>query len=346
MIYLLIGSFLYVMALIEGITFSKRISALGATLAFILMIVLASSRNGVGTDWEAYLNFYRSPQEAYGVEPGYRFFNSLFSDLGVHYNLFLFFINCTCGILIIFFLRYLGVFCVSAAIIYYSDLFLYYNLSGVRQAIATALTCFAFRYACSRHPTKFLSLIAIAATFHVSALIASLIYFIPRDKMNWYLYAIVCAVGLIFYSYLDPIAAWITENSLKNATYYVSHIQKYENIQESYFIGLAKRSIVLIVAAACWRRLSLMPHSRYVLNIYISGLLIYLFTYLTSADIAVRLGSYFMIFDMVIFSAAIWSQPKVLGRLCLIAIIVFMSAYKLTAYADDPYYKYSIFFQL
>ena len=332
------------MTFLESATRSKRVSFAGYSLAFLMMTALASARHGVGTDWLTYLEFYENTEESTRIEAGYAFFNDLFSHLGVQYNVFLLAMNLACVAMMASFLRRVGALSVAAVVIFYSDLFLYYNLSGMRQAVATAITCFAFQYALSKRPLSFFSLVAIAATFHLSALIAILIYFVPRERISWRIYILVCAAGFVLYSYLEPIAAFITENSLKDATYYLFFIKKIDNIEVAYFLGLTKRLIILGIIVASRKRLREVPHFIYMANIYVLGLLIYMSLYLISADLGVRLSSYFIIFDMVIFSIAIWQQPNLSVRIGLTALVCFISTYKLIGYASDPYYRYAVFF--
>ena len=344
MIYIAIGSFLIVMTLVECDKQFRILSREGCYLALLLMIGLASLRHGVGTDWDAYLTLYQNIEESSRVEIGYSYINNLFSHMGIHYNVFLFVMTTICIALISSFFRQAGALSAAAILMFYSDLFLYFNLSGMRQAVAISITCFALRYAVAKKPLQFFSLVTVAASFHMSAVVFFIGYFIPRSRPKWHYLVWVCLGGLAFYYFLEPIAQFITEHTLKNASYYLHGIEVQDNIIASYFIGGVKRLVVLGIVLVTWRSLKEKPYFLYLLNMYIFGLAIYFLFYTISVDIGVRMSSYFTILDTLLVGLAILNASNILTRLSIASLVSAICLYKLLGYASNPYYDYKFIF--
>ena len=345
MIYIGIGSFLIVLSLLEVDKRFRLLSREGCYIAILLMIGLATLRNGVGADWYAYLKFYQNTEESSRVEAGYSYLNNLFSNMAAPYSLFLFVITTACITLVSSFLRYAGAFTATAMLVFYSDLFLYLNLSGMRQAIAIAITCFALRFAISRKLLPFLSLVAIAISFHISAAIFLLAYLIPRSRLNWHHFFYVCFGATTIIYFLDTIALFITDNTLKNASYYLNGIEVSDNALLDFFVGGLKRLSVLAIVWMAWRDIKERPSFIYMLNLYIFGLAIYCLFYTLSADIGVRISSYFTILDTVLIGLAVIHSKNLPTRIGIAMFVSVTCFYKLLGYASNPYYEYKFIFQ-
>lgn len=331
------------MALLESATRSKKIAIISYSFAALIMVFLASARDGVGTDWDAYLNFYQNTEESQRVEIGYSSFNDVFSYINAPYNMFLLAMNIVCIGLVTSFFRRFNTLSVVAILVFYSDLFLYFNLSGMRQAIATALTCYALRYVISRQPLQFILAIVIAATFHLSAIIFLLAYLVPKYFTKKLFFGLIF-FGFLVYKFIDPIADFFTEYTIKNAAFYLDDLRHPENIISSYYIGMARRFVVFGFIAIGWRDLRDKFHFQYIVNLYIIGVSIYVATYLISPDAGVRISTYFTVLDAVILSLVIWQKSTVSIRLGLTAIVCAMCIYKLIGYASNPFYSYQTFF--
>jgi len=309
------------------------------------MIGLASFRDGVGADWDAYSRFYQNTEDSGQLEVGYAFINAIFASIGAHFNVFQFAITTACIALIASSFRYFGAFTAVAVLIFYSDLFLYYNLSGVRQAIAIAITCFALRYVIAQRPVPFFSLVTLAASFHLSAVVFAISYFVPKTWLKWYQLVCVCLAGLALFQFLDPIAQFITDNTLKNASYYLYGIETQDDKLTSYITGGLRRLATLGIILMTWNHLKNISYSIYLLNMYILGLAIYFLFYIASADIGVRMSSYFIIIETMLVGLAVLNAPRASTRFGIACLISFFSLYKLWGYADNPYYEYQFIFQ-
>jgi hypothetical protein len=343
MIYIFIGLLFYVLAILQTLKSFRNFNYFFNFFATITLILLASFRDGVGTDWDSYLNFYNNIQDSQRVEIGYSFLNDFFSTIGFHYNIFLFIINLICVGLIISFLRNLEALSVVAVLLFYSDLYLYYNFSGMRQAIAMALTCYAIKYAISRQGVKFFSFVIFASMFHYSAAIFAIAFIVPmrigRSIYIWFL-----AFSLVIYEYKDLISDLIMEFTIKNADYYLNNSLISEDVITNYYLGLIKRLIIFLFIFLGWKDLKDKFHFQYIVNLYIIGMLIYSTTYLISPDLGVRLSTYFIILDIVIVSLVIFNSRNVSVRFFLLTLISIVALYRISTYASNPYYEYHFFF--
>ena len=76
MIYFLIGIFIISLILLDVLVKSKKLSQINSFFIFCVLLLLASLRENVGTDWDAYYEFYQNTTER--TEVGYSFVNNLF----------------------------------------------------------------------------------------------------------------------------------------------------------------------------------------------------------------------------------------------------------------------------
>lgn len=78
-------------------------------------------------------------------------------------------------------------------------LYYFFTFTYLRQMLATVIVWFAIPYAVYRKPLRFFSIVALAATFHNSALLFSFFYFIANknfsQKQIYRIYAVALLVG-------------------------------------------------------------------------------------------------------------------------------------------------------
>jgi hypothetical protein len=340
MIYVLIGLIVIVLAYIEGIVKSLRFSFYSLIFIGLIMVLLAGMRDRVGTDWDAYFDFYKETTDR--VEIGYGFLNNMFSKLSIPYNLFLLFINGFSLCLMVLFMKRHTFFPVLAMLIFYSDLYLYFNLSGIRQALALSITCFSITYALNKQFVKFLLLVLLAACFHSSAIVFLIAYFLPRGDLNLR-HLVLFSVGFIGLSlFLDSISDLITLYTLKDANYYINSQEKAGNLLGLFYVGIIKRLIIIGIILTFGKRI--FQHLRYFFNIYLFGFAIYLCTYMISPDIGVRLSSYFTIFDIILAGNLVYFIESRGLRISLVTIFALMAIYKLFGYMSDQFYQYNSIF--
>jgi hypothetical protein len=321
----------------------------GLFLIYIVLVMIVGLRNEVGDDWHSYINFYNDHEQSKRVEIGYRLINDFFSDIGIPYNIFLILINSLSIYLILKFIYLNSKLKQIAILIYFYEIYFYYNLSGIRQAIAISLICFGFRYAYKRELLKFVIIVLLAASFHKSALVSFVIFFIPRNKINIYylflsykFYLLIIVISLIIYTYDDllPIASQVS--FFKNVAYYITQHYKLDGIYQAYFIGIMKRLIPVFIYIFYNKYLPKNSIVNYFFNIYIFGLLIFAVTYTISPDIGTRLSVYFTIFEILIISNLVYFVQNYRNKIVILSIYLLIVSYKINDYIYRDSYLYNI----
>jgi hypothetical protein len=337
MIYIIILIILLGISFIETITRDRKYSNYSFLFTIILLTFFASLRNNVGTDWNSYIEFYQNGTDK--VEYGYAFLNNLFSEYSIPYYIFLTFIN---GLSLIFFYKFLNKFSHFqniAILLYFCDLYLYYNFSGIRQAIAIAITCYSVKFAVEKNIFTFLFFILLASLFHFTAIFFIIAYYIPRDKINKLQFIIFTSIFILGGLFIFSFSELITIYTNKNAFFYTNQQVVSDNLRSFYYIGLAKRSIVFILLIFYGKKYLNNNNFRYFLNIYTFGFFIYVTTYMISPDIGTRLSSYFTILDILLFSNLVYyvNRQHAILILSLLSIIV---SYKIYGYVNDENFIY------
>lgn len=308
----------------------------------IVLILFAGLRNQVGTDWNAYYNFYIYGAER--LEIGYSFINNLFRSLSLPYNFFLIVLNTISLIFIFLFLKRNSYIPLVGILLFYSDLFLYYNFSGIRQAIAISITCFSINFAIDKKFIKFLISVLFASSFHITAIVFLIVFFISKEKLSLkvlIIFSLSLMIGLVF---LNSMTEVITLYTAKDANFYLNLQEKSNTLQQDYIIGILRRSLVLLMLLFFYKKVAQTPNFRYFFHLYILGIIIFIATYKMSPDIGTRLSSYFTIFELVLAGNLIFSLRYLWNKIIVTCIVAFIGLYKILGYASfDTYIYKSIF---
>ena len=307
----------------------------------VFLVLFASLRNHVGTDWPAYYHFYQ--YGVHNVEIGYATLNNLFGNQRLPFYIFLIAINCISIGLISKSLVKFSAIPILSLLIYYSDLYLYFNFSGMRQAIAMSITTFALIYSIGnkRNIYIFFGLILLAMSFHISSIIFSLAYFIPQRKLK-NKEIVILAVSFMFFSSLVYIASsFLTGVFASKAEFYLEHQEQASNATLNFIIGLLRRSITILLIFAFGKKFIFKHNlSAYIFNLYIIGFGIYATTYLISPDIGVRMSVYFTVLEMFLLANLLFLVKRVDVKFLLFFIVLLISIYKLYTYTLLPAYDY------
>ena len=342
MIYLVLVIILIILSYAEAIFKSKQFSNFFLIILSFVLVLFAGLRDKVGTDWDAYFDFYKYSTDK--VEIGYATLNNFFSSFSISYNIFLLFIN---GVSIMFIYKFLEkntIFKIVSILIFFSNLYLYFNLSGIRQALAISITCFSFTFALNKNPIKFFLLVLLASTFHITAISFLFIYFLPRNNFKVIHILIFSIFFILIYFFLSSITDLIALYSLKDANYYINIQEKSESLGQLYIVGIAVRSVILGMIFYNRKNLNQIENFTYIFNIYLFGLAIFISTYMISPDIGVRVSSYFTIFDLIIAGNLIYSMNNLKSRIFIVTIFSIIAIYKIFGYMGSEYYVYKFIF--
>lgn len=331
-------------AYMEIIKYNKWFSTLFLIFFSIVMILFVGLRDGcsVGTDSPAYC--YNYLVGYWNVEFGYMFLNTLFSQvLNVNYTIFLLFINSLSLILIARFIKLNSYVYLFPLLIYFSDFFLYYNFSGVRQAIALSFTCISLYHAMHLNYKKFFFFVICASLFHITAIVFAFAIFIPKNKLKLKDY--VKFIGLSILVFLG--IGYLIENVeyLNKKFIFYSEIQEVEdNIYAAYIVGILKRSIVILLALIFRKAFFNNDRFVYFFNLYLLGFIIFVSTYLISADFGVRFGSYYLILDTLLVGNMLYLSKKLHQKIVIIFIYSIVIIYKIYTYTILEPYQYKFIF--
>lgn len=340
MIYLFLGAIFILFSFMEIIKYKKWFSTFFLTVFCVVLVLFAGLRDGsvVGTDSPQYFLNYK--YNFWETEYGYKYLNLFFSNyLQLNYNIFLLFLNGISLFLIGKYIKINSVYYILPLFIFYSDLYLYFNISGVRQAMALSFVCFSMYYAFNKNLKVFLLFIFLASMFHVSSLVFLFAYFVPQVslKLKHILFIIIGLVGI---AYVGDLLSTRFEYLSKKADYYTEYQEKSENIQVAYTIGILKRSIIIILALIYKKYLFSDKRFIYFFNLYLVGLLIFISTYLISPDFGVRFGVYYTIHESVLVGLMLFLVKDIRKRLIIVTIFSLVCIYKLTGYSENEYYIY------
>lgn len=338
MIYLFIVLIIILLSYLEAIEQSRLSSALYGGGICIFLVLFAAFRDNVGTDWLAYYSFYVDKTD--DLEPGYRFFNNFLSSHGVPYYVFLLFLNSLSLFLFFISLKRYAIFFVVSLLLFYCELYLYFNFSGVRQGIAISIVVYSIRFTINRRLFQFLICIFLAIMFHYTSLVFVIAYFIPFRKFSKKEYVFITVMFLFLSTLIFFIANLLDGDLARKAKYYLEWHENDPNIKLNYIIGAVKRSIILAMIYFFGKKVLETRNGIYFFNLYLIGFGMYLSTYLISPDIGTRMSSYFLIYEIFLAGNLIMVNQKLTTRLLIVTIFSFQASYKISTYMSIDWYNY------
>lgn len=162
----------------------------------IVVFLLSMLRWENGTDWDPYYEYFNivaaNPDSGY-MEPGFTWLchiDSLFMNYTWHLGV----MALLCILPVAKRVKEFSPFPVFSLLIWFSVSFA--HMFPVRQTIAVSLFVFSWKYIQERRLLPYLCLLALAATFHVTVLIALPIYFLWNRRIPAKLYVLV--IGVVF----------------------------------------------------------------------------------------------------------------------------------------------------
>ena len=170
MVYLIVYGLLLLAGLVSRSNASLRLSLYWLSLAGLF--VFSAFRYRVGCDWTGYLNIYDLARnsETARSEIAFWYINRLLHDFDLDYP----YVNVIAAV--VFFLGLNALARrqpdpLAVLILAYPILILELAMSGIRQAIAVGILCFAFNAFVASRLLSFVLLVMAAATFHASAMV-------------------------------------------------------------------------------------------------------------------------------------------------------------------------------
>lgn len=211
---------------------SKRNLILYLVCAGVLFTLIATMRYSIGYDYFNYKRIYEelaamsfgeiTASPVYIKFIGYAFLNKIIAITGAGYHVQLFIINAalSAGVMWIIY-RYSSMPWIST-FLYITLQFFAHSMNLVRQSIAATICLLAYRFLRDRKPIPFLLIVAVACTFHLSALFMIPFYFILNWKANYIHYLAVGIPAFLIYLYSTPVAKFVTQYIFTNYAGYIN----------------------------------------------------------------------------------------------------------------------------
>lgn len=349
--YIITILILFTFAFVElNFTTSKRIKKWMIYIVLFLFVVQVGLRWETGTDWDYYLAHFEAidnflsvlfymPQ---GYEIGYSISVLLFKKISQNYSFYLIIHALVYYYLIIkSFHRYTPYLFLS--------LLMFYSLTmGImgsnRQLIALAICVYSIKFILERKPFLFFLFIIIAISFHNTAAIFIIYYFLNREIKLKSLILLIggsfiignTLLGINLFNYLgEKIGGVIYYKAL----FYTQEGLASDSELKLTLIGLFKRIVFLSVFYYNRKKISeLLPFYNIMLNGYIVGIAIY-FLFKDILIVMVSRGSiYFTVMEsLLITSQLLLYKSKKNKTVFLLMLLVFSILFfyqSIAAYPD------------
>lgn len=279
---------------------SKKNRLIETILCFIVLWLVQGLRHeSIGIDSrEAYLPFFDMiegdslfdfKESYFAFEPGFVFLSKLIRSV-ISSNPQIYILTCSfISIAPLAYLFYKYSSNISFSFLVFATLILYhFGFSGIRQAIAIAITCISFEFIIRKKLLLFLGMIFLASTIHTSALFFMVTYpvywFLKLDRQKLFIMLIIFA---LFLTILRPITEIVMNiffvhdaylNKLNNSmdspsynmiiifiavflfTYMGNNSQKLQQYRSLLFMTIILQSLALITATGARMALYYIPY--------------------------------------------------------------------------------------
>lgn len=210
-----------------------------------------------------------------------------------------------------------------------------FMVQGLRQAIAMCICLFAIEFCKKRKFIPFILLVLLASTFHTSAIVFFVVYFIYGFTMN--VRTAVAALGIsgILIAFSGPIAA------IGNIVFE----REYENeVETGGFVAVAIYAIILLVAIVfSGKRRKEKNYSFFIFTTFL-GAIFYLMRY-TGVQVAERISFYFMFGQLIALPNAITRFDKHVSFIIKCVVIALSFALFTYRLSGDGLVAYRFFWQ-
>lgn len=192
-IYYALLAWIAVLALLvrhKSLRVRNAVIVAGGSAAIILLQALRDF--SVGVDLVGYIPAYEAVkhiilgfgEKLFNYEIGYLYFSQLFSTIGVDPHVYLGIVAAVIIVPIGLTIRRYSSSAWTSMLLYVTLGLFVFTFSGLRQSIALAICFFSFRFIQEKRPVIFCLLVALAVTFHMSAVVFALAYPLYHFKLT------------------------------------------------------------------------------------------------------------------------------------------------------------------
>lgn len=331
-------------------TAGVRLALLGAP--FLLLVFMAGFRYETGNDWEPYFEYYRDLRDlndnAENFEIGYRAFAWACKSIGMGYSSFV--IVSTVVYMSAFFLSFRRQRGAVALVLLFYCTYLLGWMGTARQVIALALTVCAGDALLDGRRARFLVLVLLASTFHQTAILFLLAWFMRTPSISTrtcIIVTVLCiaagqALTLALPSVIDMLSG--VEGVGEKVVFYGQVGADELNQAGGALLGVlwyVKRLVFFVVFLVLRDKLD-SPRLKFYFNAYFFSVVFFLVLNPTLPILATRGANYFSIYELYLLAALV----VVRGRWMAMAIplVLLLSGQRLYtalyAYHPDLYIPY------
>ena len=310
---------------------------------FGIAIIQGLRKITVGIDLPGYIRALRTAKDMdffsgdklYNYEIGYSLYSQLFARLNFSDQAYLFVVALTIilpiGYVWIKYSRMPGL----SAFIYITLGFFVFSFSGLRQAIAIAITFYSYKYIVDKKRVKFLGCIVLAMSFHSSAIVFLIAYTLYHVNLKPVHFLIVIPGFILTFIFRSKIFLIIHkiylghEGRLESNNAYTMLVIMIAVIILSYVFGNEKKG-----------KLNLNAYKNYMLAA------VFFQIFASQSNIAMRAGYYYYIFITLLIPEIIKEQSDkkmrlVVSLLLVMSLLYFFNNTLLSGYLHvTPYYFY------
>lgn len=319
MFYTFLGSLFLLFLLFSRL--DQKILQLAALYLGILLVIIAGSRYGIGTDYFTYEHIYTNLDSSLYIEPGYRYVNILLRYLGCSYEMSVLFFALVTNLLLLYFIKQYSVDFVFSLVLYVFFNYYFITFNAVRQMIALAIFLTGINYAFKKKYLYFFLITAFAALFHYSIGIGILYPLCKINKKK--IYVILWLVSIPFVVVpIQSVIIKIIPASFHYATYLTS----------SFFTEISSAAVfklivpnVFVILVFCYISVFNNTIERFWVNLFIFSTVIANIVH--GVNVLIRLNYVFQIGEIIfypLFLSKISKKEKLLvSCLFLLYVILF-----------------------
>lgn len=238
-----IGLFTIIAVLNAALIIMKKNNKIIAVISILVLSIIMAFANTEFGDLFVYSTRYSNLAYSGNMEFGFILYYKLFSTIGLSFNIFrlITFYIC-CALVCSFIKRYTGNF--HLIILLYMFTFFVFLAIALRNSISVSIIVFSIGFLIDRKRIKFIIAVLIAASFHVSSLLALsfMLYYLSEDKKNKLVkYAIrlsvlayaTCVFMVLRPSIINKIALFLNTLMLR----YMSGFERTDILANKYLSG-------------------------------------------------------------------------------------------------------------
>jgi len=299
-----------------------RLSLIGLTLMLAL-------RWETGTDWDPYLELFRTLQldtssllAVYSFDIGYVFENALVRLVTDNYTIFLLFNSIIAMALVYTFIRRYSPFPNTSVFIFYNSYFVAHYMGSNRRVIAIGFMLLLFAQLQRTSLARFAALQSLAVAFHRSSIVGILSRFIPDKPLSRRTIITLFVICGIFGALQLPVGIVealghllsqfskleIIDKMIFYGENSAEHVSENVNIFAQTVLAVAKRALFLGLFFNVLPRLKDNLVFTRLLNVYIVGIAIYVF--FIGSPIFQVLSTYFCASEIALTAIATANLPR------------------------------------